>query len=102
MLPLGLFLMFLVNSATFRRALGGFFKASFQVLHAVVVEPIRWIVESPWLQRILHSRLFTLLFRFIIKPLIWTVILWCISPKEYWRANPVGQRNRLSWRRTCC
>ena len=90
MLPLGLFLMFLVNSATFRRALGGFFKASFQVLHAVIVEPIRWMVQSPWLQRIVHSRSFTLLFRFIIKPLLWTGIFWCVSPREHWRTNPVG------------
>ena len=35
-------------------------RPSFQVFRAVVIEPIRWIVQSPLLQQILHSRLFTL------------------------------------------
>ena len=46
-LVLGLFLLCLVNSASFRRAIGLFFKTSYQVFRAVVIEPIRWIVQSP-------------------------------------------------------
>ena len=89
-LPLGLLLMCLVNSAAFRRAVVGFFKTSFHVFRAVVVEPIRWIVQSPLLQRILHSRLFTLVFRFIVKPSIWTGLIWLVTPESYWRNNPIG------------
>lgn len=88
-LPLGLFLLCLVNSATFRRSVGRFFSVSFQGIRMVIVEPIRWIVQSPLLQRLLQSRVFTLLFRFIIKPLIWTGVAWCLMPKRYWQ-NPVG------------
>ena len=81
-LVLGLFLLCLVNSAAFRLAVGRFFKTSYRVFRAAVIEPIRWIVQSPLLQRILHSRLFAVSFRFIIKPLIWTGIAWQLLPRD--------------------
>ncbi len=79
-LALGLFLLCLVNSAAFRRAVGRFFTTSYDVFRAVVIEPIRWFVQWPLLQQILHSRPFTLVFRFLIKPLIWTGIAWRLLP----------------------
>jgi hypothetical protein len=86
---LGLFLMCLVNSPAFRQAAASFFKTSFRVLRAVVVEPIRWIIRSPLLQQILSSRLFVLLFRFVIKPLIWTAVAWVLLPLDVsnWRTS---------------
>ncbi len=88
-LVLGLFLLCLVNSAAFRLAVGRFFKTSYRVFRTVVIEPIRWIVQSPLLQRILHSRLFAVSFRFIIKPLIWTGIAWQLLPRDgaNWRTS---------------
>jgi hypothetical protein len=79
-LAVGLFLLFLVNSASFRRAVGLFFTTFYDVFRALVVEPIRWVVQWPLLQQILHSRLFTAVFRFLIKPLIWTGVAWSLLP----------------------
>lgn len=85
-IALGLFLLCLINSVTFRRMVGRFFVASFEALKVVVVDPIRWIVRSPVLQRILHSRVFALVMRFFVKPLLWTAVAW-------WLLLPVGDRN---------
>ena len=87
-LAIGLFLMFLLNSAAFRQAVGNIFKTSFRVFRALVVEPIQWIVQSPLLQRFLHSRLFTLVLRLLVKPLAWTALIWCITPGSWWRHYP--------------
>jgi hypothetical protein len=92
-LILGLFLLCLVNSAAFRRAIGTFFKTAYHVFRTLVIEPIRWIVQSELLQQILHSRVFTLLFRFLIKPLIWTGLAWFfLLPKATtsWTSAPVA------------
>jgi hypothetical protein len=86
-LMLGVFLLCLVNFAGFRRVLGSFFTASFHAIRFAVVEPIRWIVELPLLQRIVRSRAYRLLSRFVFKPLIWTGVAWCLLPARYWR-NP--------------
>ena len=80
--------MFLLNSAAFRQAVGNIFKTSFRVFRALVVEPIQWIVQSPLLQRFLHSRLFTLVLRLLVKPLAWTALIWCITPGSWWRHYP--------------
>ena len=48
----------------------------------MVVEPIRWIVYSPLLQWIVHSRVFNLCFRFVVKPLLWTAAAWWFLPPE--------------------
>jgi hypothetical protein len=61
--------------------LGRFFVNSFHVFHAVVVEPIRWLIHSRPMQAFLHNRLFPLAFRYLIKPLIWmNVIRWLLLP----------------------
>ena len=79
-LSLGLFLLCLVNSAAFRGAVGRFFTRLSRSFAPWIVEPIRWIVECPPLPRILHSRLLRLLFRFVIKPLVWTGVSWWLLP----------------------
>ena len=94
-LVLGLFLLCLINSAAFRRAIGLFFKTSYQVFRAVVIEPIRWIVQSPLLQQILHSRPFTLLFRFLIKPLLWTGAAWLLLPDGGYQLADLGGNGRV-------
>ncbi len=79
-LVLGLLLLCLINSAAFRRAVGLLLKTSYQLFRVAVIEPIRWVLQSPLLQQILHSRLFDIAFRFLIKPSIWTGIAWLCLP----------------------
>ncbi len=81
-LMLGLFLLGVINSAEFRRVVGAVFKRSYRAVRTAVVEPIRWIAQSPWLQRILHSRMYALTMRLLIKPLFWTCVVWWLLPRE--------------------
>ena len=73
-------LLCLLNSAAFRRGIVSVLKTCYHLLRAAVIEPIRWVVQSPLLQQILHSRPFALAFRFLIKPAIWTGIVWPFLP----------------------
>lgn len=75
-LLLGVFILCLVNFAEFRGAVGRFCSLAYSAFHAVVVEPIRRLIQSRLLQQIVHSRPFRITFRFIVKPLIWTWIVW--------------------------
>ncbi|NLF06732.1 MAG: hypothetical protein GX594_01975 [Pirellulaceae bacterium] len=75
-LLLGVFILCLVNSAGFRRAVGRFLDHAYRGFHAAVIEPIRWLVQSRLLQQIVHSRPFTIAFRYLVKPSIWTCIVW--------------------------
>ncbi len=84
-LALGLFLMCLVNSAGFRQVVWQYLRASFRMVNALVIGPIRRVLQSPLLQRILHSRVFSLLFRVVVKPLVWTGLAWLILPAEKWQ-----------------
>ena len=47
----------------------------------MVFEPIRRVVLSPLVQQIFHSRPFVLAFRFLIKPALWTGIVWLFLPR---------------------
>ena len=75
-LLLGVFILCLVNSTAFRRAVVGFLSTAYRLFQTAVVEPIRWLVQSRLLQQIVHSRPYTLAMRFVIKPSIWTFIAW--------------------------
>ena len=67
--------MGLLNSARFRGAVAISFRVAFHILRFVVVEPICWIIRWEVLQRVLRSRLFRILTRFLLKPLIWTGLI---------------------------
>jgi hypothetical protein len=84
-LVLGVFLLCLLNFPAFQKWLANSFSASYRALRFVIVAPIRWIVDSPWLQHILRSRTFRLLFRLAMKPLFWTGMAWCVLPARFWR-----------------
>jgi hypothetical protein len=88
-LVLGLFLLCLFNSAAFRKLLGGFFTTLYWVFRGLVIEPIRWALQSPLLQRIFHSRIMKLGFRFLIKPLFWTAVAcWLLRvDRTNWRTS---------------
>ncbi|MCE5269607.1 MAG: hypothetical protein LLG00_17150 [Planctomycetaceae bacterium] len=83
---LGLFLLGLVNSVRFRRAAAGVFKGIYSVFHVLIVEPIGWLAKSPFLRYLLGGWVFSLLFRFGIKPAIWTAAVWGLL-----RAHSFGQ-----------
>ena len=89
-LSLGLLLLGLINSAGFRRAVGRFFSTAYRAFNSLAIEPIRWIVQSRLLQQIVHSRPFTISFRFVVKPLVWTVIVWRLAllDEPSWRMSP--------------
>ena len=77
MLLLGLFLLGLVNSAGSAARSAGFFKAVLPGLPRLVdrADPLdRPVCRS--CSGFFHSRLFTLSFRFVIKPLLWTAAVW--------------------------
>ena len=86
-LALGVFLLCVVNSSAFRRAAGRVFKNIFHLLRLVTIEPICWVFQSPWLQTVFHSRAFTIPFRFVVKPLFWTAVLWRLLPSGTWRSS---------------
>ncbi len=89
---LGLLILCLVNSAAFRRAVGGFFSTAYRLFHAAVVEPIRWLVHSRLLQQIIHGRPFTIVFRFLVKPAVWTAAVWrlLLLNEPGWRFDPAA------------
>jgi hypothetical protein len=76
---LGLFLLFLVNSATFRRVVGRACVAAYKTFLAVVVEPIRRALGSPVVQQFLHHRWFIWSLNLLVKPLLATVVIWRLS-----------------------
>lgn len=86
-LAIGVFLLCVVNSAAFRQATGQVFKNIFHILRLVTVEPIRWLFQSPWLQIAFRSRAFTIPFRFVVKPIFWTVVLWWLLPRGNWQTS---------------
>jgi hypothetical protein len=81
-------LLCLLNSAAFRRGIVLLLKTSYQLLRAVLVEPIRWVVQSPLLQQILHSRPFALTLRFLLKPSLWTGVIWLLLPGSVTNRQP--------------
>lgn len=79
---LGLILLGLVNWAGFRLAVVATLRAVFQGVRVVVVEPIRWVIQSALLQKLLHNVLATASFRFLIMPLMVTAIVWRLIPER--------------------
>ncbi len=87
-------------SRRFARLVGSFFKTSFVFSARWSSSRFAGIARSPLLQRILHSRLFTLVFRFLVKPLVWTGVVWWLSAvASDWRYNPVGAAAHRSFSR---
>jgi hypothetical protein len=87
-LSLGVFLLCVVNSTSFRRVAGRVFQNIFYLLRLITIEPIRWLFQSPWLQAVFHSRAFTIPFRYLLKPMFWTAMLWWLLPSGGWRSSP--------------
>lgn len=78
----GLFLMALVNVEAFRSGVWQALKTTGRLLREVVVDPIVTLVHSQLIQRILHSRWYTLASRFAIKPMILTTGVYLLLPLD--------------------
>jgi len=87
---LGLFLLCLVNSATFRHAVAVALNNAYHVFRVILIEPIRWLVQSYIWQLVFHSRVFIFLLRFVLKPLFWTAVVWWLLPDHINWGTSVG------------
>lgn len=88
-LLLGVFIFGLVNLGWFRKLVGQSLKDAYNFTRIKIVTPLWHIVHSRIVQVIFNSLLFRLLFRFLIKPAIWTALAWMIFPMVgvNWRAS---------------
>jgi hypothetical protein len=84
-LLLGLFLLGLLHVAWFRRGVWQAVKTTGRVLRLLLVDSMRWLAHLPLVERILNSRLSLFLFRFVLKPLLPTLVLCSLLP-----AGPSG------------
>ncbi len=81
-IPLGLFFLGLVNSAGFRTRTWRAIEYSWEFFGRWLYQPLWRIVHSRIVQAILHSRAFRLIYRFIMKPALWTTLIWFAFPFE--------------------
>ncbi|MBN2578765.1 MAG: hypothetical protein JXB10_07205 [Pirellulales bacterium] len=78
----GIFLCGLVNFHPFRRLVARSLKDFFHFLNQWLFQPFWHAIQSHVVQIILHNRAFRLLFRFLIKPALWTLAVWILFPPE--------------------
>lgn len=81
-LPLGFLLFGLVNIESFRRLTRRALKEFSLFLGRWVFLPLWRIVHSRFVQLILRSRVFRLIFRFLVKPAAWTALIWFVFPMK--------------------
>jgi hypothetical protein len=88
-LLLGVFIFGLVNIRWFRKFVGQSLKDAYNSTYKNLVTPLWHIVHSRIVQVILHSMIFKLSFRYLIKPAIWTGLAWIVFPLVgvNWRAS---------------
>lgn len=79
---LGLFLMALVNVEAFRHGVWQSLKTVGRLVREIVVDPIVTLIHSELVQQILHSRWYTLITRFLVKPMALTVGVYLLLPLE--------------------
>jgi hypothetical protein len=79
---LGLLLLGLIYVDGFRRGLWWAIKGSFVAATNVVKHAAHWVVDSPVVQRVLKSRAYGLAIRFVVKPLVFTVLVNPVLPLE--------------------
>jgi hypothetical protein len=88
-LLLGVFIFGLVNVGWFRKLVGQSLKDGYYYAKKNLVAPLWRLVRSRIVQVILRSRIFRLLLRIIIKPALWTGLVWTLFPLAgvHWRAS---------------
>jgi hypothetical protein len=81
-LILGLFLAGLIHVDAFRQTVGRVLKRSFHFARDAVVYVVQWCVKSPLVQFVFHSPWFRLGMRFLVKPLLLTLLVWWAMPQK--------------------
>ncbi|MGO9113751.1 MAG: hypothetical protein ACLP9L_31355, partial [Thermoguttaceae bacterium] len=81
-LLLGIVLFGLIYVPRFRRAAWQFLKLAGQTLRLVLFDSFRWFFSLSLVQRILNSPVILFLFRYAIKPLVPTLVVWRILPRN--------------------
>jgi len=79
-LLLGIFIFGLVNVRWFRKFVGQSLKDVYDSTRKTIFLPLWRVIHSHVVQVILHSVMFRLSFRFLIKPAIWTALAWMVFP----------------------
>jgi hypothetical protein len=79
---LGLFILGLLYWQEFRQAAWRVSKAAGRTLRLMFVDSVRWLVRLPWVQWVFRSRLARYTYRFVVKPLIPTIIVWQLLHPE--------------------
>ncbi|NUQ62048.1 MAG: hypothetical protein HUU20_06150 [Pirellulales bacterium] len=91
-LPLGIFLLLLINAETVRRGLVQLSRSVARAARFVFTELPRRVMELEAVQRVLRSRVFRGLVRFGVKPAALTALIYWVMPRLIgnWQNNPVG------------
>jgi hypothetical protein len=86
-LLLGIFFYGLINMGWFRRFVGQSLKDFYHSVRDNIFIPLWHVIHSRIVQIILDSRIFRILFRYLMKPAIWTAVAWAIFPLVgvHWR-----------------
>jgi hypothetical protein len=78
---LGLFLFGLIHVPRFRARTWQFIRLAGQTLRLIVFDSFRWFFRLPVVQRLLSSPIILFLFRYVVKPLVPTLVLWRVLPR---------------------
>jgi hypothetical protein len=81
-LLVGAILFGLIHVPRFRSAFWELLKLAGQTMRLVFFDSFRWFFSLPLVQRILGSPLILFLFRYIVKPLVPTLVVWRILPRN--------------------
>jgi len=77
---LGLLLLGLMHWGQFRGVVWQGLKALYRFGRGLLIDLPQWVLNLPWLRGIIDSRWFRWPYRFVLKPLAWTALVWWIFP----------------------
>lgn len=90
-LVIGTFVLGLVNVDWFRRSTWRVLKGTWQKLRDAISGLVSFLRQIEWLAQLLKSRAVRLAYRFLLKPLVFTALVWLALPMQ-----TVGRTNALT------
>ena len=72
---LGVFFLALIHVEAFRKGIWRGMKLAGRALRFVLIDSVRWLIRLPLVDRILHSGLVRVAFRYVLKPIVPTYLL---------------------------
>jgi hypothetical protein len=82
-LGLGFFLMALLHSGELRRRCVELSWAAWRPIRTVLIDLPLWLVRVPWLRHLMTSWPMHLLYWYLLKPLVFTALLWLLVPATF-------------------